>query len=226
MKFLCLHGAGTNSQIFEMQSAALRYDLGDYHTYDWAEGTVRAEMAPEIRDTFPADDQFFEYFEQGSPESYRNALNQLDEYIAAEGPFDGVIGFSQGAGLAANHIARKCKQGSKDGDDSGFKCAIFIGCGYPIIDYDALCEGKVRKLSADTDGELIAIPTAHIWGERDDKWGPASSQLATLCRSSLKSVYQHPGGHEVPGSGATGREAVARTVNVMRRAIETATMLQ
>jgi hypothetical protein len=101
-----------------------------------------------------------------------------------------------------------------------------MGCGYPIVDYNALCQGKVRELSLDTDGELIGVPTAHVWGERDDKWRPAAAQLAKLCRSSCKSVYQHQGGHEVPGSGAMGREAVARTVNVMRRAIETATTLQ
>jgi hypothetical protein len=47
MRFLCLHGIGTNNHIFKMQTAALRYALDEKDTeYIWAQGTVEWPMAP------------------------------------------------------------------------------------------------------------------------------------------------------------------------------------
>ena len=34
------------------------------------------------------------------------AISQLEAYLAVEGPFDGVIGYSQGASLAATYLIR------------------------------------------------------------------------------------------------------------------------
>jgi hypothetical protein len=64
MRFLCLHGIGTNNHVLEMQTgithtlndtremlllkdlaATVRYELGDTHTYEFVEGTERAPIA-------------------------------------------------------------------------------------------------------------------------------------------------------------------------------------
>lgn len=45
MHFLCLHGMGTNSRIFEAQTAAIRYTLGSQHTFKFLDGAVPAQMA-------------------------------------------------------------------------------------------------------------------------------------------------------------------------------------
>ena len=48
MRFLCLHGMGTNSRIFEAQTAAIRYLLGSEHTFEFIDGAVPTPMAPSM----------------------------------------------------------------------------------------------------------------------------------------------------------------------------------
>ena len=48
MRFLCLHGMGTNSRIFEAQTAAIRYLLGSEHTFEFIDGAVPTAMAPSM----------------------------------------------------------------------------------------------------------------------------------------------------------------------------------
>lgn len=45
MRFLCLHGMGTNSRIFEAQTAAIRHNLGSQRTFAFSDGAVPVQMA-------------------------------------------------------------------------------------------------------------------------------------------------------------------------------------
>lgn len=40
MRFLCLHGYGTSSEIFEKQFASIASGLGDHHDYIYLDGEV------------------------------------------------------------------------------------------------------------------------------------------------------------------------------------------
>lgn len=46
------------------------------------------------------------YYDPDSPETILTAIDDLTEYIQENVPFQGVIGFSQGASLAAMVLAR------------------------------------------------------------------------------------------------------------------------
>ena len=139
------------------------------------------------------------------------ALNDLEAFIAAEGPFDGVLAFSQGATLATTYIVRQAR---RDPATVPFKCAIFFSGGIPC-DPSLLERGEVRELDFATDGEVIRIPTANIWGRQDEMlWGPALNQL---CAASMRTSFVHDGGHEIPGSKM--KDAVTESVNAIRRAV-------
>ncbi|RDL32027.1 Uncharacterized protein BP5553_09429 [Venustampulla echinocandica] len=217
MHFLCLHGLGTNSQVFEVQTAGLRYELGDQHTFEFVEGTIPWPMAPGISSLFDTDGSYYSYFDPNSPKSALDALHQLDEYVMAEGPFDGVLAFSQGACLAAMHLIRKRQQDSRGGQaQPPFNCAIFLSS---IPAYDAVAfenRGEVRLLEPATDGQPIQIPTVHIWGQQEDS-KKDSELLKELCNAQLATIFVHGGGHEVPGLGAKGD--VTGAVKAIRRAI-------
>lgn len=143
----------------------------------------------------------------------QRALTLLDEYIAAEGPFDGVIGFSQGASLAAMHIIRTAQRHA----ECPFKCAIFFSCS-GLYDPAALVDqGEARKLDPVAEGEIIRIPTIHIWGQKD-LIKEESEILSKLCDKQVRTVFVHEGGHEVPGLG--GKGTVIETVKAMRRGID------
>ncbi|KAI0144467.1 serine hydrolase FSH [Xylariaceae sp. FL1272] len=198
MRFLCLHGMGTNNKVFETQTAALRYALADSHTYEFAEGVISTEMHPDIGGIFPATDSYYHYFDANSVQSCKKAMENLEGFIAIEGPFDGVIGFSQGAALAAAVMARRWqKDPVAEATNPIFKCAVFFGAGLPC-DPAALEAGQVRGLSPDTDWGLIRVPTTHVWGREDSSSHPPI--LAELCDPNLRQVYVHEGGHGIPGS--------------------------
>ncbi|KAF2807003.1 uncharacterized protein BDZ99DRAFT_393444 [Mytilinidion resinicola] len=218
MRFLCLHGMGTNNKVFEIQTAALRYALGDHHTFEFVEGVVPAAMNDSLKGFFPATDGYFQYFEENDAASCLKAVNDLEAFVAVEGPFDGVLAFSQGASVATTLMVRS-QQRDRPGDllSPVFKCAVFLGAAVPC-DAARLDEGVVREMTHEADGEVIQLPTTHIWGEKDGS--PYPPQLAALCASRQKNVYVHGGGHEVPSSNTD--EALRESVRVIKRAISMA----
>ena len=151
----------------------------------------------------------------------------MGAYIDAEGPFDGVLAFSQGAALAAMHIVRNTSQripraAAASGPVSRFKCAILISCG-SVYDLNLLYEhGEMRALTSDQDGQLIKIPTVHVWGE-SDYLRNQSRGVSELCQADLRAVFIHAGGHEVPRSDEQG--ALAGMRKVVKRGIVTTDLI-
>lgn len=47
------------------------------------------------------------------------------------------------------------------------------------------------------DGVRISIPTAHVYGFRD-QWRLHSRDLVQLCDEGTANVFEHEGGHEIP----------------------------
>jgi hypothetical protein len=82
----------------------------------------------------------------------------------------------------------------------------------------------MRLLNFESDGELIEIPTAHIWGASDTLYPTFGPVLSKLCRQELRSVFVHNGGHEIPG--ARDPEAVLKAAQVIKAAIERANLPQ
>ncbi|KAI4146671.1 MAG: hypothetical protein LQ340_005849 [Diploschistes diacapsis] len=80
MRFLCLHGMGTNSNVLETQLAF-----------------------------YPSNDSYFQYFSPNA-NSLWLAISQLSAYVEQEGPFDGAIAFSQGASLVSTYLLQFTRQ--------------------------------------------------------------------------------------------------------------------
>ncbi|EAW07065.1 uncharacterized protein ACLA_087710 [Aspergillus clavatus NRRL 1] len=155
----------------------------------------------------------FAYYDE-SPDSMLAALDQLAEYVDEEGPFDGVMAFCHGAALAAEFIIQRYQQDPED--EPPFKCAIFLSAGLPSNPAE-LAQGRMRLLNIVTDGEIIRLPTAHIWGTNDPVYDICEN-VSKLCNSNMKSVFIHDGIHEVPGYGA--KEALAGSVKMIRRTVD------
>lgn len=116
---------------------------------------------------------------------------QVEEHV--NGPFDGVLGFSEGSSVAASLILRRAAQGKVP----LFKFAIFFSS---ILTFSFDRKGVVL---ADESPERINIPTLHIVGARD----PAhlsSMTLFNLCNPDLASFYDHGKGHTIPWGSSTG----------------------
>lgn len=126
------------------------------------------------------------------------AHEYLTEIVEEEGPFEGILGFSQGAEVAASLLFYQ-------GQDVTFKFAVFIGGTQPY-DVCALASGKDSKpvkMRADTHSARIEIPTAHVIG-RSDAYREFSKAFLGMCNPREVKVYDHKGAHVVP----RGQEAM------------------
>ncbi|TKW48618.1 hypothetical protein CTA1_5550 [Colletotrichum tanaceti] len=111
-------------------------------------------------------------------EDVRAAHEFLLEVVREEGPFDMVVGFSQGAALAAAAIAR---HEQRHLTEDLFKAAVFVGASMPF-DLDT---GKVR-LTYDGTGSLRAErldAAGNAIPEGDDGDG-SSSRWVKDCRTA------------------------------------------
>jgi len=201
-------------------TAAIRFELGDHHTYEFVEGHLPAKMSAGLQDITSSADEFFAYTDNDNiKESCDDALDLLDAYLEAEGPFDGVLAFSQGASIVATYIARRLRQNPElERTNPAFKCAIFFSAS-SVFSIEDLRRGELREMTGDVDGEIIHIPTAHIWGSKDKRNNEAVD-VSTLCAANVREIYVHDGGHEVPGAGS--KIAVKSCVHTMRRVISIA----
>lgn len=109
-------------------------------------------------------------------------LGQHQEFL-----YDGVLGFSEGASVAAALMLRQNSQGK----EWPFQFAIFI-CGMPPFRWDA----NDVVLPNETT-QRIHVPTAHILGA-EDAGRQASRILYDLCEESSASLVYHKGGHTIP----------------------------
>ena len=159
-------------------------------------------------------DEYFAYADFDNPPSSLAAVNQLETYVAAEGPFDGVLAFSQGATIAVTYLANV----GKAGRPLPFKCAIFLSAE-GVLDVDLLADGQMKVLASENIAGLITIPTAHIWGlGGDSSVRPAA--VHAVCAPGRSEVFVHEGGQEIPGvASPTG---VKGCVRAMRRVISLA----
>lgn len=132
-------------------------------------------------------------------------MSQFDEYLAAEGPFDAILGFSAGAVLAALCMAVKALRG----EEIPVKCAIFIA--------SANCDIEKTYLGLDqgTGPINIPIPTAHIWGANDTTAPTGGRDVSLLFDASLRAAFVHDGGHEFPR-----KRFLTEAALVMRRVLQ------
>lgn len=166
------------------------------------------------------DEESLQYVDYNSTESCLKGLRDLEQLVDEEGPFDGVMSFSLGATLAASLMVHKLlKDPRKERLQPTFRCAIFFCGGIPeVISPDDHAER--RALSFEVDGEVIDVPTAHIWGANDHLYPTFGVVLSQLCKEDKRSVFVHEGGHEIPGP--KDPDALQKAIRVIKRTIERA----
>ena len=131
-------------------------------------------------------------------------VQQYAEYHDG-GPYDGILGFSEGASVAAKLILRQSTEKSQ----CPFKFAIFV-CAIPVFRLDE------DILLADETDERIQIPTAHIVGSKD-VFQLASKSLYNLCHQPSASIFEHSGTHTIPWDPMSTRAIAKEIRSVVER---------
>lgn len=240
-----LHNYHNSNQFTVDILAAIRHALGNEHTFEFIDGAIPAAMAPGKEITFTWEctctmklerwltksvptgleglagphEEFLQYVDHMSTKSCLRALYDLEKLVDEDGPFDGVMSFSLGATLASSFIIYKLRQNKrKELISPTFRCAIFFSGGIP----EEMSENGLerRVMSWQEDGEVIQIPTAHIWGANDHMYPDFGKVLSKLCQEEQKAVFIHPGGHEIPGP--KDEHTLQEAIRVIKRTIERA----
>ncbi|KAJ5115818.1 hypothetical protein N7456_000166 [Penicillium angulare] len=102
MRILCLHGYGTNSEVLEYQISGLRKAADLSWDFHYQSGEVVCSAAPGIESVFPGP--FYCYTREFDPEGVSTSYAVLDKTIEENGPFEGALGFSQGAATIIGYL--------------------------------------------------------------------------------------------------------------------------
>lgn len=156
------------------------------------------------------DGPFLSFYDWESAASVREAYQLVYEVIDEQGPFDGVMGFSQGGSLASSFLFHHMATCPSQPVEQLFRFAIVICSGNP---FDARGP-STRRYHPDEDLARIPIPTANIVGRKDDEYS-RQLLLHRLCDARRATIYDHGGGHEIPRHAAAVRgmsEAITRAI--------------
>ena len=137
-----------------------------------------------------------------------DACDFMCKTIEEEGPFDGLVGFSQGASLAATALLRDAPQLKQ------IKCAVFI-CAAAAINSDG-----TGFVLADESPQRIEIPTVHITGALDP-YRMGSMALYNICDGDKATHFEHGKGHLLPWDKATTKVVSNMVREVMNKLSDT-----
>ncbi|KAH7041157.1 serine hydrolase-domain-containing protein [Microdochium trichocladiopsis] len=158
MRILCLHGRGTNAAIFEQQLQPLIRRLPAHYQYDFVDGPVPVNPAPGIADHSAGP--YLAWHRRSFSDEVEEAHGFLSSIVSEDGPYDGVIGFSQGAGMAAGLLIAASTWGGEaaaaaQGAAPPFRFAIFLCSQLPLAtSWAAAAVGSSAFLADLTDEAL------------------------------------------------------------------------
>ncbi|KAF3763391.1 hypothetical protein M406DRAFT_261659 [Cryphonectria parasitica EP155] len=133
--------------------------------------------------------------------STNNAIRYILDIVKKHGPFDAVVGYSEGATMAATMLLYQQRQQKRWGTKPLFKYGIFFA-GWPPLDprtHDIIL--------ADESDERIETRTLHIVGSLDP-YIHGSMALYNVCDMDTAVLFDHAKGHTLPRDKETIRELV------------------
>ncbi|OGE52772.1 hypothetical protein PENARI_c009G10283 [Penicillium arizonense] len=199
LRLLCLHGWGTNQKAShhphktENQPTNLQQILQSQ-----LKGDIDSDPGPGIAGYY--EGPYYSYYrfprtfslEDSDESDILEAYQLLNETVALEGPFDGILGFSHGGTLAAGFMIHHAKM--YPDEQPLFRCAIFINSLPPF----RMDPGPGQRPVID-DGlqGFISVPCVHVAGAKDPLF-EYSLALHRICNASSSTFAVHGKGHDVP----------------------------
>jgi len=199
LRVLCLHGYRQNDVSFREKTGAFRKLLGKYceFTFIKAPHLVLPMSNEDINQDqrgwwFSRENDYFKADDASDcDKGFDGSLDLIQKTFELHGPFDGVIGFSQGAALAALLCLIKTKRPETLSPAIKFDFAVMVAA------FKSVSTRHAHWYTPTTT--KVDIPTLHVMGAEDRVIKkPLSEDLLDLFEGPTK-LY-HPGGHFVPAS--------------------------
>lgn len=188
LRILCLHGFRTSGKILSEQVALAKWGPlhDDIAELEFIDGPWPARGKSNVENKFAGPYLEWYQFNEDSSEVFglEEATSRFSEHLSSHGPFDGLLGFSQGGALAASWIGLS-EKGLRP-NIPNVKDMFFIVVGG--------FKGKSKSFFP-AYAEGIKAPSLHFIGDKDfvREFG---EKLLPICKDPL--VIRHPFGHLVP----------------------------
>lgn len=221
-RILCLHGGGANSRIFHISCRVLEAQLQNYARLVYADGPFFAPPGPLITGIFaewgpfrswlppalgigPNKGQAVECIDE-DPTDAGLVVEKIDQSLKAAmeednraggmGPWVGLLGFSQGAKIAASLLLRQQYRIGRSALLPSFSFGALIAGPAPFVCLDPLANHPIpRQLSPES---VLRIPTVHLYGSRDCLISSPDEWLYQGCSPDSRRLFVWDGDHFVP----------------------------
>ncbi|KAG6049141.1 hypothetical protein E4U17_006919 [Claviceps sp. LM77 group G4] len=134
----------------------------------------------------------------------QDTLDRLMMILDEDPEITGILGYSEGATVAASLILEEQRRYVEQGRARRIKNAIFFA-GWPPV---RLVGDTVECLLADECDTVIDIPTCHVVG-CNDPYIDGAMALFSMCDEDSALLFDHGKGHTVPRDPRTLQELVS-----------------
>ncbi|EKD16727.1 uncharacterized protein L3040_001466 [Drepanopeziza brunnea f. sp. 'multigermtubi'] len=157
---LCLHGGGTNSTIFNIQTIRLQRALGATFDFVFIDAPFESPAGPGVMPIFEGCGPYYRWLRPGVEELDAETRALISATLAAKGRhFVGIMGFSQGGQTAAATCLEQQVVAAKVGRGR-------IGFGV-FLNSTSLPVTAGSGVDGDGDRQLIGLPSLHVVGLQD-----------------------------------------------------------
>ncbi|XP_076629494.1 esterase CG5412 isoform X2 [Colletes latitarsis] len=182
LRILAIHGYAQSDVIFKMKLGSLRKGFKKDVEFEFLNAPHQVSMKSYAW-WFNTEDHIFKAITPSNLSvGFEDSLALIEKTFKESGPFDGILGFSQGASFATI----LCSMQQKKLLQIKFDFAIIIS------GFKSLCVPHATYYD-----EKISIPTLIVYGETDKIIPPEMVQEVSKLFIN-KTVLKHEGGHYIP----------------------------
>lgn len=227
-RILCLHGGGVNADIFRLQMRAIISRLSRQFRFVFADGPFICPAHPAIGAVYGNHGPFRRWLRwlPEHPEiDGETAIEEIrfqiktamddDDYRGGTGEWVGLLGFSQGAKIAASLLLmQQTLEAKGEKPESTWKFGVIMAGRAPLVTLDERM-GYIKGVqdtsgigaefddwAGDADeGHLLRIPTIHVHGLKDEGLHLHRRLLGKYCAPGSATLVEWDGNHRLPFKG-------------------------
>ncbi|KAI0880467.1 serine hydrolase FSH [Annulohypoxylon maeteangense] len=247
-RILCLHGGGTNARIFRLQCRVMSRMLEPYFRLVYAEAPYESSAGPDVLSVYAEHGPFKRWLRWlpdqpeveddaaiGEIDAQLKSAMEEDDRQGATGLWVGLLGFSQGAKLAASLLFRQQIRAAKLGTavaGSDWKFAVLMAGRAPIVNLapDVFRSSMLHHpsqigligspdLMEIMKGEhILNLPTIHVHGLSDPGLHLHRELYEEYCDPASTRLVEWNGNHRVPLKGTDVTPVIDEILDVAREA--------
>lgn len=207
-RLLCLHGFRTSGEILKKQLFT-KWPPSVFQNLDlvFVDGAYPAAGKSEVEGIF--DPPYYEWFQFNKEfteyTNFENCLKYIEDIMIEQGPFDGLLGFSQGAIISAGLPGLQAK-GVALTKVPKIQSLIIVGGA----------KFKAPSVAQNAYASPIQCPSLHFLGENDflKQYG---LELLESCVDPV--VVNHPKGHTIPRLDEKSEQTVLKFIEMIQSTV-------